>query len=175
LINGASGGVGTFAVQIAKCLGARVTAVCSTRNVDAVRGLGADRVIDYTREDFTRGTDLYDLILDVAGNRSAADRLRVLAPTGTIVVIGGPKSGRLLGPASALIRALIVGRIRRRRIVGMLAKTNPEDLGILRGFLETGQVRPVIERTYALAEVPTALGYVGTGHARGKIVIAMEA
>lgn len=175
LINGASGGVGTFAVQIAKCFDARVTAVCSTRNVEAVRGLGADRVIDYTRDDFTRGTDRYELILDVAGTRSAADRLRVLSPAGTIVVLGGPRGGRLLGPASALIRALIVGRIRRRRIVGMLAKPNLEDLGVLRALLETGQVRPVIERTYSLAEVPTALGYVAAGHAQGKIVITMEA
>ena len=175
LINGASGGVGTFAVQIAKCLGARVTAVCSTRNVDAVRGLGADRVIDYTREDFTRGTERYDLILDIAGNRSVADRLRVLSPAGALVVIGGPKRGRLLGPAKALIRAVVVGRIRRRRVVGMLAKPNPEDLGVLRAFLETGQVKPMVERTYSLTELPTALSYVGAGHAQGKIVIEISA
>jgi NADPH:quinone reductase-like Zn-dependent oxidoreductase len=175
LVNGASGGVGTFAVQIAKHLGAQVTAVCSTRNAEAARELGADRVIDYTREDFTRGTDRYDLILDIAGNRSAAARLRVLGRAGTIVVIGGPKGNRLLGPATALIRALIVGRIRRRRIVGMLAKPTPEDLETLRTLLETGRVHPVIERTYPLAELPTAMTYVGAGHARGKIVIAMDA
>lgn len=173
LINGASGGVGTFAVQIAKSFGAEVTGVCSTRNVDAVRSLGADRVIDYTQEDFVHSGQRYDLILDVVGTRSIADRRRALSPTGILVVVGGPKTNRWLGPLTALSKALVVSRFGRQKMVGMLAQNNKEDLLLLRELLETGKVTPVIERTYSLQEVPEALRYVGEGHAQGKIVISL--
>jgi NADPH:quinone reductase-like Zn-dependent oxidoreductase len=173
LINGASGGVGTFAVQIAKSLGAEVTAVCRTRNVDAVRSLGADRVIDYTREDFVHNGQCHDLMLDVAGNRSISDRKRALGPRGVLVVVGGPKKGRWLGPASSLLKVLLAARFSSQTMVGMLTKNSKEDLVLLRELLEAGKVTPVIERTYPLREVPEALSYIGEGHARGKIVITV--
>jgi NADPH:quinone reductase-like Zn-dependent oxidoreductase len=173
LINGASGGVGTFAVQLAKWFGAEVTGVCSTRNVAATRALGADHVIDYATADFTGSGQRYDLILDVAGNRSIADRRRALRPTGTLVVVGGPKENRWIGPGGSLVRLLVVGRFSRQTLVGMLTRNNSDDLAELAALLAAGEVTPAIERTYSLPDVPVALQYVGSGHARGKIVITM--
>jgi len=171
LVNGASGGVGTFAVQIAKALGAEVTAVCRTHNVEMVRSLGADRVIDYTRDDFVRGGRSYDVVLDVAGNRSLRERRRVLAPRGALVVVGGPKKNRWLGPAGSVFLAIIAGRLSTQKIVGMLAKNNKDDLTFVAHLMETGKVTPVIERTYPLSQAPQAMRYLGEGHARGKLVL----
>lgn len=175
LINGASGGVGTFAVQIAKSFGAEVTGVCSTRNVDLVRSIGADHVIDYTQEDFTRGDKRYDLMLDIAGSRSWSDCKRVLHKRATLVVVGGPKKGRVIGPLGQALK-LGVGSLggSRRVVAPFLAKIIKEDLVTLQKLLEAGTVTPVIDRQYELSEVPEALRYLGAGHARGKIVITVS-
>jgi len=173
LINGASGGIGTFAVQIAKALGAEVTAVCSTRNVDLVRSLGADRVIDYTREDFTRTGQRYDLILDNAGNRSRSDCRRALTPNGTIVLAG--QSGRETPSVLPLLTAGLVSRFMRgQKLVSFISNHRKEDLVFLKELMEAGKVTPVIDRRYPLREVPEAIRYVGTGHARAKVVIIVE-
>ncbi len=165
LINGASGGVGTFAVQIAKSLGAEVTGVCSTRNVEMVRSIGADHVIDYTKEDFTQDGKRHDVILDTVGTRSLSDLKRVLIEKGIYVGIGGPKTSlRLLG------RMPMFGS---QKMVSMLAKQTEEDLVVLSGLLESGEMTPVIDRTYPLSETPEALRYLGEGHVRGKVVIAI--
>lgn len=165
LINGASGGVGTFAVQIAKTLGAEVTAVCSTRNVDMVRSIGADHVVDYTREDFSRTGESYDLILDNVGNRSFSDCRRALTPGGTILPYTGHAGmGYVI---MALVRSLFVRQQRRL----FLAMPNLEDLVALKDLIEAGKVTPIIDRTCRLSETPEALKYVGEGHARGKVVI----
>ncbi len=169
LINGASGGVGTFAVQIAKSFGAEVTGVCSTRNVDMVRSIGADQVIDYTHEDFTHGGQRYDLILDTVGNRSLSACRGVLAERGTYVLVGAP-DGRWLGP---LIKVLGLSLFVSQKLVLMMAKTSPEDLLVLKDLLEAEKITPVIDRHYKLSEVPAALRYLGEGHARGKVVITM--
>ena len=172
LINGASGGVGTFAVQIAKSFGAEVTGVCSTRNVDTVRSIGADHVIDYTQEDFTRSERRYDLLLDVAGSRSWSDYRRVLDERATLVVVGGPKGNRWIGPLSQAVKLRLSSLAGSRRVVApFLAKIKKEDLVVLRELLESGSVTPVIDRQYELSEVPEALRYLGEGHARGKVVI----
>jgi NADPH:quinone reductase-like Zn-dependent oxidoreductase len=171
LINGASGGVGTFAVQIAKALGAEVTAVCSTPNVELARSLGADRVVDYTKEDFVKLGERYDLLLDVAGTRSLAACERVLAPQAPLVIAGGPRANRLLGPIGHMVRLRAGAVLRRRRVVNFLAQLNKEDLETLRSFLEAGTVRSVVDRRYALADVSAALRYQGEGHPRGKIVV----
>jgi len=173
LVNGASGGVGTFAVQIAKALGAEVTGVCSTGNVELVRSLGADHVVDYTREDFTRRAEQYDLLLDNAGSRSFSAYRRVLRPDGHLVVVGGPKNSKLLGPLAHMVTTLAASKIRRQKAVAFLAKLNKEGLRILTELLEAGTVRPVIDRTYELAEIADALRYLGEGHARGKIVVTV--
>ena len=173
LVNGASGGVGTFAVQIAKALGAEVTAVCSTGKVELVRSLGADHVVDYTREDFTRSGGRYDLMLDVAGSRSWRECTRVLAPQATLVVVGAPKGGRLLGPLSHVVRLRVAAVGSSRTVVFFLARTNRADLEVLRELLETGQVTPVVDRSYELGEVAEAFRYLGEGHARGKIVVSL--
>jgi NADPH:quinone reductase-like Zn-dependent oxidoreductase len=167
LINGASGGVGTFAVQIAKALGAEVTGVCSTRNVDMVRSIGADHVIDYTQEDFTRGGQSYDLILDNVGNRSFSDCRRALTAKGIHI----PNSGRarIRFAVKALVRSTVV----RQQGRPFLSTPNNEDLVVLKELIETGKVTPVIDRTYRLSETPEALGYIGEGHARGKVVITI--
>jgi NADPH:quinone reductase-like Zn-dependent oxidoreductase len=172
LINGASGGVGTFAVQIARALGAKVTAVCSTSNVELVRSLGADRVIDYTREDFTRSGERYDLILDVAGTRPLLACRRVLTPHGTLVVVGGP-GGRWLSPADRLVKAAVLSKFVSQRLVPFLAHITREDLLVLKELVETGKVTPVIDRTYPLREVPEAIRYLETMRARGKVVITV--
>jgi NADPH:quinone reductase-like Zn-dependent oxidoreductase len=167
LINGASGGIGTFAVQIARALGAHVTGVCSSRNVAMVRALGADRVIDYGREDFTQGSHRYDLIFDLVGNRSLTDCKRVLAPTGIYV----PATDRL----SRIVAVFVAARLGDKRVAPLLAKPNRADLETLRCLLESGRVKPVIGERFTLGEVPEALRRQGAGHARGKRVIAVTA
>jgi len=173
LINGASGGVGTFAVQLAKAFGAEVTGVCSTRNVDRARSLGADRVIDYTREDFTRSDRRYDLLLDVAGSRSWSACRRVLTPKGTLVLVGAPKGSRLLGPLRHILRVRLASLPAGRRVVFFVSKARDEDLTVLGELLEAGTVTPVVERTYALAEAADAFRYLGEGHAQGKLVVTV--
>ncbi|MFQ5837611.1 MAG: NAD(P)-dependent alcohol dehydrogenase [Thermoplasmata archaeon] len=162
LINGASGGVGTFAVQIAKSFEAEVTGVCSTRNLDMVRSIGADRVIDYSEEDFTQTGGRYDLILDAVGNHSLSDCRRALHANGIYVAVAG-----------SLGRALWIAMTGRKRMVSMLTKSNREDLGFLKELLETGKVTPVIDRRYPLSEVAEALRYLEEGHAQGKVVITV--
>jgi NADPH:quinone reductase-like Zn-dependent oxidoreductase len=176
LINGASGGVGTFAVQIAKLLGAKVTGVCSTRNVALVRSLGADEVIDYTRDDFTRGVDKYDVVLDLVGNRDLSEIRRVLTPTGTYVLIGGggPNDGRIIGPFAKALGAAAYSAMYDQRFSMMLASIEPRDLELLGGWIAAGRVRPVIDRRYTLREVPDALRYLETGHARGKVIVLVR-
>ena len=174
LINGAGGGVGTFAVQIAKALGGDVTAVCGTQNVELIRSLGADRVIDYTREDFTRSGQRFDLILDVAANRSLAACARVLAPHGTLVVVGAAGSGRSIVPiALRVLGASMRSRLGRRRMSMFIAKAARADLIVLTELIETGKITPVIDRTYPLSQTAAAMRYLEQGHARGKIVITV--
>ena len=172
LINGAAGGVGTFAVQIAKALGADVTGVCSTPNVDLVRSLGADQVVDYTREDFSRSGRRYDLVLDLVANRSLSDLRRTLAPEGTLVLSGGG-GGRLLGPVALIFRASVRSRFVSQRLLSFMAQLRREDLVALTDLIEAGKVAPVIDRTYTLSEAPEAIRYLETGHARGKIVVTV--
>jgi NADPH:quinone reductase-like Zn-dependent oxidoreductase len=175
LINGASGGVGTFAVQIAKSFGADVTGVCSTRNVDMVRSLGADHVIDYTKEDFTRSAQRYDLILDNVGNQPLLGFRRVMNPKGILVMIGGggPNDGRWIGPLARPIRAFFLSPFVSQELVTLLASINKADLGVLKELMEAKEVTPVIDRTYTLSEVPAAIRYLEEGHARGKVIIAV--
>ena len=173
LVNGASGGVGTFAVQIAKALGAKVTGVCSTANVEMVASIGADHVVDYTREDFTRAERRYDLLIDIAGNRSLAETRRVLAPKGALVLVGGPNKGRWIGPFGRTIRMLLQSPAVSQRMVSFLAHQNRDDLAVLRELLDAGKVTPVIDRAYRLNQVAEAVRYLETGHARGKVVITV--
>ena len=173
LVNGASGGVGTFAVQIAKALGAEVTGVCSTANVGMVASIGADHVVDYTREDFTRAERRYDLLIDIAGNRSLAETRRVLVPKGVLVVVGGPNKGRWIGPFGRTIRMLLQSPAVSQRMVSFLAHQNRDDLAVLRELLDAGKVTPVIDRAYRLNQVAEAVRYLETGHARGKVVITV--
>jgi NADPH:quinone reductase-like Zn-dependent oxidoreductase len=170
LINGASGGVGTFAVQIAKALGAEVTGVCSTRNVDLVRSLGADHVVDYTQEDFTRGNRRYDVIIDNVGNHSLRDLRRVLEPDGTYVRIGGPKHDPWVGPVLGFLTAPVMSMLSSQSFEVLLAQMNAADLRVLTGMIEAGQVTPVIDRSYALEEIPEAIDYLAGQRARGKVV-----
>ena len=176
LINGASGGVGTFAVQIAKSFGADVTGVCSTRNVDLVRSLGADHVIDYTKEDFAKGTERYDVILDNVPNHSLSECRRILNPKGKYVMIGGggPNDSRWIGPFGRVIHALLVSPFVSQEMGMMMADANQKDLTILAGMMQSGKLKPVIDRTYKLSEVPAAIAYLEEGHARGKVVITVE-
>jgi NADPH:quinone reductase-like Zn-dependent oxidoreductase len=171
LINGASGGVGTFAVQIAKSLGAEVTGVCSTRNVAMVRSLGADHVIDYTQEDFTRSGRRYDVILDAVGNHSLRDIRRALAPAGIHVLVGGPKDDPWLGPLLGFMKAPLLSLFVDQQFVVLLAQMNAADLAVLHDLMQDGQVTPIIDRRYGLDEVPDALRYIETQRARGKVVI----
>jgi NADPH:quinone reductase-like Zn-dependent oxidoreductase len=173
LIIGASGGVGTFAVQIAKALGAEVTAVCSTTNMDLVRSLGADDVIDYTREDFTERGPTYDLVFQVAGTRSPSDCRRALTPRGTLVSISGDSSGRWIGAVDRLVKAKALSPFVSQRIATFTVKPTKADLHDLKELIEAGDVTPVIDRTYPLNEVPDALRYLETGHVRGKVVITV--
>jgi NADPH:quinone reductase-like Zn-dependent oxidoreductase len=173
LVNGASGGVGTYAVQIAKALGGEVTAVCSTGNVELMRSLGADHVVDYTQEDFTRSGRRYDVLLDVAGSKSLAACKRVLAPDARFVVIGGSRSSRLLGPLGHVAGTFLAGLWSSQKVGFFIAKLNKEDMHVLRGMLETGKLTPVIDRRYELSEVPEAFEYMGAGHCRSKIVVTV--
>jgi len=173
LINGASGGVGTFAVQIAKDFGAEVTAVCSTRNVETARSLGADHVVDYTQEDFTRSDRRYDLILDIAGNRPWSKTKRVLEPGATLVMVGGPKTNRMLGPLGRVLRMSLASLRGSRRAVFFIAKLNKADMVALQELLEAGKVTSVIDRRYELDEIADAFAYLAEGHAQGKIVLAV--
>ena len=175
LINGASGGVGTFAVQIAKSLGAEVTAVCSTKNADLVRSIGADHVVDYTREDFTATGERYDVVLDLVGNRSLTDLRRALTPAGTLVLSGGgaPGGSSVFGPMSLLFRSQAISRFVRQRLVRLTVEPSKESLAALRGLCESGQIMPVIDRTYPLREVPEAIRYLEENHARAKIAITV--
>ncbi len=177
LINGATGGVGTFAVQIAKSFGAEVTAVCSTRNVDLVRSIGADHVIDYTKEDFTKGDQRYDVIFDNVNNHSFSDRQRVLTPNGICILAGiggaGLHEGQLMRIAGGL-KAGLLSRFARQKFVSYGTKLDKEDLKLLSDLMQTGKLTPVIDRTYELSETAEALRYFEEGHARGKIVITMD-
>lgn len=174
LVNGAAGGCGTFAVQIAKSMGAEVTGVCSTRNVEMVRSLGADRVIDYTQEDFTKGAERYDVIFDCIVNHSLAACRGVMKNEGICVMVGGPHSTRTVElfarPAQALLAAPFVSQ----KCVTMLARPNKEDLRTLGGLLESGKLMPMVERSYALSEAAAAIAHVEGGHARGKVVVGMN-
>jgi NADPH:quinone reductase-like Zn-dependent oxidoreductase len=174
MINGAAGGVGTFAVQIAEVFGADVTGVCSTRNVDMVRSIGAHHVIDYTREDFTKSGQRYDLIFDSVGNHSLSDCRRALTTEGTLVLVGGPNRGRWLGPMPGMLQAIVLSRFVRQKLLPFLAHLSKDDLIVLRELLEVGKVAPVIDRSYPLSKVPEAIRYLEEGHARGKVVITME-
>jgi NADPH:quinone reductase-like Zn-dependent oxidoreductase len=172
LVNGASGGGGTYAVQIAKSFGAIVTGVCSTRNVNMVRSIGADQVIDYTQEDFSQSGQRYDVMLDLVGNRSLADCRRALTSRGTYVLVGVSDPGRWFGLARQ-IKVLLSSPFVRRRMRVFISANNRDDLLVLKELVESGKVAPVIDRRYELSELPEALGYQGEGHARGKIVIAV--
>jgi NADPH:quinone reductase-like Zn-dependent oxidoreductase len=170
LVNGASGGVGTFAVQIAKSLGAIVTGVTSTKNVDLVRSIGADHVIDYTREDFTTGTKRYDLILDNVGNHSLAQTRRALAPTGTLIANGG---GHEDGKLARTIRTTLASMFNKQQAKPSVKTQNPGDLAALQALVAAGTVMPVIDRTFALLEAPQAIAHVAGGHARGTVVLSI--
>ena len=171
LINGAAGGVGTFAVQIAKSFGADVTGVCSSRNVEMVRSLGADRVIDYTRQDFTREGQRYDLIFDCIGNRSLSDCRRAMSPKGTYLAIGAPGGPWI--PVIAMLKPLLLSPFVSQKLAPFVSKASREDLVVLKGLIEDRKVTPVIDRSYPLSEVAQAIRYLEEGHARGKVVISM--
>ncbi len=177
LINGASGGVGTFAVQIAKSFGTEVTGVCSTRNVDLVRSIGADHVIDYTKEDFTKTDQRYDLIFDLVGNHSFSERRRILNPNGICVMAGIGGAGwhegfatRLFGELNGYLRSRFVSQ----KFIAYIAQFNKADMSILADLMQAGKMTPVIDKTYKLNETADALRYLETGHARGKVVISLE-
>jgi NADPH:quinone reductase-like Zn-dependent oxidoreductase len=176
LINGASGGVGTFAVQLAKSYGADVTGVCSTRNLDLVRSLGADHVIDYTKEDFSKNGQRYDVILDNVGTQPLSQFRRALEPKGICVMIGGggPNDGRLIGPMARPIKAMVVSPFVSEKFGMLFAQLNHDDLALLADLMQSGKVTPVIDRTYKLSDLPDAIRYLEQGHARGKVVIAVE-
>jgi len=173
LINGASGGVGTFAVQIAKSFGAEVTGVCSTRNVEMVRSIGADYVFDYKKEDYTDSGKQYDLIIDNVGNHSLLANKRVLSPEGVLVMVGGA-GGNWIGPLMRPIKAMLLSPFVGQEFVLILAQLRQDDLAILGDLMQAGTVTPVIDRSYGLDEVPAAIAYSEEGHARGKIVVNLE-
>jgi NADPH:quinone reductase-like Zn-dependent oxidoreductase len=173
LITGASGGVGSHAVQLAKAYGARVTGVASTANLDHVRSLGADHVIDRTREDFADGTDHYDLILDIAGNPSIARLRRALTPTGTAVILGGEEGGPLIGGIDRQLRALVLSRFIDQRLTNFIAKGRAVDLERLTGLIEAGEIVPSIDRTYPLEEARAAMDHLASGTVRGKIALTV--
>ncbi|MGA2969871.1 MAG: NAD(P)-dependent alcohol dehydrogenase [Acidimicrobiales bacterium] len=172
LVNGAAGGVGSFAVQIARSFGAKVTGVCSTRNIDLVRSLGATEVVDYTLEDFAQLPRRYDVVIDTVGNRSLGDLRRSLKPRGTLVLAGGAK-GKWLRPIALLLKATVVSPFVREHLRVVMANVTPEDLESLCSLVKTGEVVPLIDRTNSLDDVPEALAYIEEGHARGKVVITV--
>jgi NADPH:quinone reductase-like Zn-dependent oxidoreductase len=173
LIIGASGGVGTFAVQIAKSFDAEVSGVCSTRNVEMVRSLGAEHVIDYTQEDFTQSGQKYDLIFQLAGTRSPSECRSALTSNGTLVISSGESEGRWIGPVDRVIKALVLSPFVSQKMASFTVKSNKEDLQFLKQLIEAGTLTPVIDRTYSLSEVPEAIWYLEEGHARGKVVITV--
>jgi NADPH:quinone reductase-like Zn-dependent oxidoreductase len=173
LVNGASGGVGTFAVQIAKALGAEVTAVCSSANVETVASIGADHVIDYARKDFTEAKGQYDLLIDIAGSRSLSETRQVLVPSGVLVAVGGPSTGRWIGPLSRSAKMAMLSPAVSQRLISFLAHQNKADLAVLRDLIETAKVTPVLDRTYPLSQTADAIRYLEEGHARGKVVVTM--
>ena len=174
LIIGASGGVGTFAVQLAKLFGAEVTGVCSTRNLELVRSLGADHVIDYTREDFAGNGRRYDLVFQLAGTRSPAAIRRALTPKGRLILSSGESSGRWVGPMDRIVKAAALSPFVPQTLAPFEAKQSRDDLQVLKDLIEAGKLTPVIDRTYPLRETPEALRYLEKGHARGKVVITVR-
>ncbi len=175
LINGAGGGIGTFAVQIAKAYGAEVTAVCSGRNTAMVREIGADHVIDYTTTDFAETNLRYDVLVDLAGSRSLAEYRSVLTPRGVLVAVGGPIRGNWAGPLLGPLKMMVLSRFTGQTLAPILTRNRRADLVELAGLMEAGKVTPVIGRTYTLEEVPEAIGYIGAGHASGKVIIDVYA
>ena len=173
LVIGASGGVGTYAVQIAKSYGAEVTGVCSTRNLEMVRSIGADHVIDYTNEDIDQSGQLYDLIVDTAGSRSLSTVRRSLTPDGTLVLVGGEGGGRWFGAVGRTLKAILLSPFAKQRLRAFIASANQEDLETLTELIEAGKVIPVIDRSYEFSQIPEALRYLGEGHTQGKVVISM--
>jgi len=173
LVVGAAGGVGSFAVQVAKAFGAEVTGVCSTAKTDLVRSLGADHVIDYTEKDFATGTTRYDVILDTGGNRSLSDLRRVLRPEGTLVIVGGEGGGKWLGGIDRQLRATVLSPFVRQKLGTWISKENEEDLQTLRELVEAGKITPAVDRTFPLGEAPEAIRYLREGHARGKVVVTV--
>jgi NADPH:quinone reductase-like Zn-dependent oxidoreductase len=174
LINGASGGVGTYAVQIAKALGAEVTAVCSPRNVELVRSLGADHIIDYTKEDFTRNGQRYDLLLDIAGSRPWREVRRVLKPDAHYVIVGAPKGNKVIGPLGFIIKTRLSALRASQRIVFFIAKFEREDFLLMNQWFGSGKVKPFVEKIYPLKKITDAMHHLGTGHAKGKIVVTIN-
>ena len=174
LVNGAAGGVGTFGVQIAKWMGAEVTAVCSTRNLEMVRLIGADYAIDYTQDDFTRGRKHYHVIFDLVGNHSMLECTRVLNPKGVYVQGGGRPDIRSIDILTGTIKRLVLARFMSQKLLSLLTKFSREDLNLMSELMEAGKVRPVIDRRYKLSEVPSAIRYLEEGHARGKVVITLD-
>jgi NADPH:quinone reductase-like Zn-dependent oxidoreductase len=174
LINGASGGVGTYAIQLAKTFGAEVTAVCSTRNVELVRSLGADHVIDYTKEDFTEGKQQYDLIVDNVGNHDFLDLRHAVTPTGTIVTVSGPKTNNFLGPITRILKMKMLAPYIDQKLVFFVADVDAPDLQLFADLMREGKLKTVIDRRYSLEQAGEALDYIGTGRARGKVVITVN-
>jgi NADPH:quinone reductase-like Zn-dependent oxidoreductase len=175
LINGASGGVGTFAVQIAKSFGADVTGVCSTRNVDLVRSLGADHVVDYTKDDITKSEERYDVILDNVGTQPLSGFRRVLKPKGILVMVGGggPNDSDVIGPFGRVIHALMLKPFVDQKLGMMIAQPSKEDLTILADLMQSGKLKSVIDRTYPLSQIRDAMAYLEQGHARGKVIVTI--
>jgi NADPH:quinone reductase-like Zn-dependent oxidoreductase len=173
LVSGASGGVGTFAVLVAKALGADVTAVCNTKNVEQARRLGADHVVDYTKDDFSRDGRRYDVVIDVAGDRSWSAYKRVLEPKGTLVCVGGPRKNRVLGPLGGVVRKWVAGKLGSRKVTFFIAKFNKPDMEVLRDLLAAGKLTPVVDRRFELADIRDALRYLGEAHPSGKVVITV--
>ena len=174
VVNGAAGGVGTFAVQMAKAFGAEVTGVCSTTNVDMVRSDGADHVVDYTKEDFTKRGQRYDLIFDCVGNHPLSAYRRTLSPKGIGIMVGDRTGRGMIGLLSRLIAAFVLSRFMDPKLVTFLAMPTNEDLAVMREFIQTGKVKPVIDRRYSLSQTAEAIAYLEKGHARGKVVISLE-
>jgi len=174
LVNGAAGGVGTFGVQLAKTFGATVTGVCSTRNVEMVRSIGAERVIDYTQQDFTKEGERFDMILDCVGNRSLSECRRVLQPRGVYVGAGGSSDKWMLGPMTRMVKQLLLSLFGSQKLSGILANVNTADLALVGDMVKSGKVAPVIDRRYPLTKIREAISYIEEGHARGKVIITFD-
>ena len=174
LVNGASGGVGTFAVQIAKSFGADVTGVCSTTNLELVRSIGADAVIDYTAEDVTQLSERYDMVFDCVGNRSLSDWRKIMNRNSTMIAIGAKPGGKLIGPLPYILKLLVASRFVSQRVVFFIAQIKPDDLVALKDLIEAKRVTPVIDRSYELSEASQAIRYLKEGHARGKVVVTVS-